>query len=171
VSSSSEKRNNFGQILTFEGFLYLPPFTDESKIWCARAYLWSMLTCRISSQSVYSAKNANFTILSTSAFCGVASWRLSEKVEYGCTTTNLPWSNGIQIISVSLHGEIMCTNSGVQKHDWQTDKLETVISSGSVCCVAHTAQKNAEISQFQPNFHNLHGLLCPSPFTDPGHIW
>ena len=44
----------------------------------------------------------------TSAFCGVASWRQSEQVEHGCTTTNLPLSNGIRIVSIvqRLHGEI-----------------------------------------------------------------
>ena len=36
----------------------------------------------------------------TSVFCGVASWQQSEKVEHGCTTTNLPLSNGGEI----LHG-------------------------------------------------------------------
>ena len=47
----------------------------------------------------------------TSAFSDVDSWRQSEKVEHGCTTTNL--SNGIKIISVfqHLHGEIGRTNS------------------------------------------------------------
>ena len=51
------------------------------------------------------------------AFCGVASWWQSEKVEHRCTTTNLPLSNGIKIVSVleHLHGEIGRTNSDVQK--------------------------------------------------------
>jgi len=46
------------------------------------------------------------------------------KVEHGCTTTNLPLSNGIKIVSVlqRLHGEIGRTNSGVQKRDGQTDR-------------------------------------------------
>ena len=54
-----------------------------------------------------------------SAFSDVDSWRQSEKVEHGCTTTNLPLSNGIKIISVfrRLHGEIGRTNSDVQKRD------------------------------------------------------
>jgi len=65
-----------------------------------------------------------FAIFSTSAFSGVASWQQSEKVEHGCTTTNLPLSNRIKIVSVlqRLHGEIWCTNSDVQKRDEQTDK-------------------------------------------------
>ena len=31
------KKHNSGQILTFSGLLYRPPFTDEDQIWCARA--------------------------------------------------------------------------------------------------------------------------------------
>ena len=39
---------------------------------------------------------------------GVANWQQSDKVEHGCTTTNLPLSNGIKIVSVlqRLHGKI-----------------------------------------------------------------
>jgi len=72
----------------------------------------------------------------TSAFSGVANWHQSPKVEHVCTTTNLPLSNGIKIVSVlqRLHGEIGRTNSDVQncdgqtnrQTDKQTDKLETV---------------------------------------------
>ena len=60
----------------------------------------------------------------TSAFSGDANWQQSEKVEHGCTTTNLPLSNGIKIVSVlqRLHGEIGRTISDVQKCDGQTDK-------------------------------------------------
>jgi len=58
------------------------------------------------------------------AYCGVASWQQSEKVEHRCTTTNLPLFNGIKIVSVlqRLHGKIGHTISGVQKHDGKTDK-------------------------------------------------
>jgi len=51
-------------------------------------------------------------------------WRQSEKGEHGCTTTNLPLSNGIKIVSLlqRLHGEIGRTISDVQKRDGQTDK-------------------------------------------------
>jgi len=60
----------------------------------------------------------------TSAFSDVANWQHSEKVEHGCTTTNLPLSNGIKIVSVlqRLRGEIGRTNSDVQKRDRQTDR-------------------------------------------------
>jgi len=55
----------------------------------------------------------------TSAFSGVANWQQSEKVEHVCTTTNLPLSNGVKIVSLPqrLHGEIGRTISDVQKPD------------------------------------------------------
>ena len=69
------------------------------------------------------AKNPIFSIFWTSAFSGVANWQQSE-VKHGCSTTNLPLSNGIKIVAVlqRLHGEIGHTISDVQKHDEQTDK-------------------------------------------------
>jgi len=48
------KNHNFGQILTFRGLLYRPPFTDEGQIWCAIADRGCTLTCQISSRMVYS---------------------------------------------------------------------------------------------------------------------
>jgi len=70
------------------------------------------------------AKNPNFAVFWTSAFSGVANWHQSDKVEHGCTTTNLPLSNGFKIVSVlqRLHGEIGRTNSDVQKRDGQTNR-------------------------------------------------
>jgi len=47
------KNHNFGQILTFLGLLYWPPFTDEGHIWCARADPRSTLTGQISSECVH----------------------------------------------------------------------------------------------------------------------
>ena len=60
----------------------------------------------------------------TSAFSVVANWQQPEKVKHGCTTTNLPLSNGIKIVSVlqRLHGEIGRAISDVQKRDEQTDR-------------------------------------------------
>jgi len=46
------------------------------------------------------AKTPNFAVFLTSAFSDVNSWRKSERVEHGCTTTSLPLSNGIKIVSV-----------------------------------------------------------------------
>ena len=73
------------------------------------------------------AKNPQFFLFCrfwTLAFSDVANWHQSHKVEHGCTTTNLPLSNGIKIVSVLQrhHGEIGCTISDVQKRDKQTDK-------------------------------------------------
>jgi len=73
-------------------------------------------------------KNPQFlpilAIFWTSAFSVVTNWQQSDKVEHGCTTTNLPLSNGIKIVSVlqRLHGEIGHTISDVQKRDEETDK-------------------------------------------------
>jgi len=54
-----------------------------------------------------------------SAFSVVGNCQQSDKVEHGCTTTNLPLSNDIKIVSVlqRLHGEIGRTISDVQKRD------------------------------------------------------
>ena len=58
------------------------------------------------------------------AFSGLANWQQSEKVEHGCTTTNIPLPNGIKIVSAlqHLHGEIGPTSSDVQKRDGQTNR-------------------------------------------------
>jgi len=65
-----------------------------------------------------------FAVFWTSAFSDVANWHQSQKVEHGCTTTDLPLSNGVKIVSVlqRLHGEIVRTISDVQKRDEQTDR-------------------------------------------------
>ena len=113
------------------GLLYRPPFTDEGQIWYAIAETRCTLTCQTSSRSVYSVAlwrryTPIFAVFWTSAFSGVAIWQQSEKVEHGCTTTNLLLSNGIKIVFVlqRLHGEIGCTNSDVQKRDGQTDRQD-----------------------------------------------
>jgi len=60
----------------------------------------------------------------TSAFSSVDSWLQYEKVEHEYTTTNLPLSNGIKIVSVlqRLLGEIVRTSSDVHKRDEQTNR-------------------------------------------------
>ena len=70
------------------------------------------------------AKNPNFCRFWTLAFTVVANWQQSDKIEHGYTTTSLPLSNGIKIVSVleRVHGEIWRTISDVQKRDEQTDK-------------------------------------------------
>ena len=70
------------------------------------------------------AKNPNYCRFWTLAFSGVANWQQSEKVEYGCTTTNLLLSKASKSFSVlqRLHGEIGRTISGIQKRDEEADK-------------------------------------------------
>jgi len=116
-------------------FLYRHPFTDEGQIWCAIAHPRCTFTCKISSRSVYSVvlwrrKTPIFAVFWNSAFSGVANWQQSEKLfEHGCTTTNLPLSNGIKIVSVlqRLHGEIGRTICNVQQREEhaakQTNKI------------------------------------------------
>jgi len=69
------------------------------------------------------AKKNKFCRFWTSAFCGVAKWQQSEKVEHDCITTNLLLSKGVKIVSVlqRLHGEIGRKKSYVQKRGKQTD--------------------------------------------------
>ena len=78
------------------------------------------------------SEKTHFCCFLTSAFSGVANWQQSEKVEHGCTTTNLPLSNGIRIVFVlhRLHGEIGRTIFDVQKRDERTDKKLSVFGRG-----------------------------------------
>jgi len=129
VSASGGQKPQFCTNFDIVRLEYQPPFTDDSQIWCAIADPWCTLTCQISSRSVYSValwrrKTPIFAIFWTLAFSEVAIWQQSEKVEHGCTTANLPLSNGIKIVSVlhRLHGKIGRRNSDVQKRDGQTDK-------------------------------------------------
>jgi len=87
------------------------------------------LRCQISSRSIYSValcwrKTPIFAVFWTSVFSVVGNWQRSDKVEHGYTTTNLPLSNGIKIVSVlqRLHGEIGRTVSDVQKCDEHTNR-------------------------------------------------
>jgi len=53
VSAYGGQEPQFGQIWTFWGLLYRPPFTGEGQIWWARADPESTLTGQISSECVY----------------------------------------------------------------------------------------------------------------------
>ena len=90
----------------------------------AYVYVPNFVSIGLFCRPLAAKKKTIFAIFSASAFTGVASWQQSEKVEHGYTTTNLPLSNGIQIVSVlqRLRGEIEHTNSDVQKRDRQTDR-------------------------------------------------
>ena len=91
------------------------------------------------------AKNPNFCRFLpffTSAFSDVANCHQSQKVEHGCTTTNLPLSNGIKIVSVlRLHGEIGRTNCDVQKRDGQTDRQTNKQTKNSTFLAASVADE------------------------------
>ena len=88
------------------------------------AYVASFVSIGLFCCSLTAKKTTKFCRFWTSAFSDVANWYQSEKVEHGCTTTNLPLSNGVKIVSVlqRLFGEIGRTISDVQKCDEQTDK-------------------------------------------------
>jgi len=122
------KNYNFGQILTFMELLYRPPFTDGGQIWCAIADSRYSLTPKFRLDRFLSPSGGEnppiLAVFWTSAFSGVANWQQSEKVEHGCTTIDLPLSNGIKIVSVlrRLHGEIGRKISHVQKCDEQPNK-------------------------------------------------
>ena len=61
---------------------------------------------------------------------------LHKKVECGCTSTNLPLSNGIKLVSQLqlLHGDMAFTNSVFQKRDGQktNKKHRTFCSPGGM---------------------------------------
>jgi len=75
------------------------------------------------------AKNPKFCGFWTFSFCGVANWQQSEEVEHECTTTYLPLSNGITIVSVlqRLLGEIVrkIGLSDIHKRDELANKQKT----------------------------------------------
>ena len=94
VSPSWDKNCNFVQISIYGDSC--TPFTDKGQIWHATADPRYTLTCQISSRSVYSVafwrrKPPNFAVFWTSAFCGVASWWKSEKVEHGAQLQTFPY--------------------------------------------------------------------------------
>jgi len=137
------KKHNFGQILTLGAPVPTPLLPMRAKFGmleqtqvlhlCAKFRLDRFIL----SPSV--GENPQFfAVFWTSTFSGVAHWQQSEKVEHGCTTTNLPLSNGIKIGSIfqRLHGEIGRTNSDVQKCDEQTDKQtknSTFLAAPAAC--------------------------------------
>ena len=119
------KNHNFGQILTFLGAPVPTPFIGEGQnlVCYSRPPVYVFLHNCISI-GIFWRKTPIFAVFWTSAFSVVANWQQYDKVEHGCTTTNLPLSNGIKILSVlqRLHGEIGHTTSDVQKRDEQTDR-------------------------------------------------
>jgi len=143
------KNHNFGQILTFLGLLYRPPFVDKDQTWCAIADPWYTLMClclvlstnlalynffyllrQMSSRSVYSValwrrKTPLFAVF-FAAFSVVANCQQSDKVEHGYTTTNLfPYPT---VTKSFLYSNAFMAKSGAQSLTFksvmnrQTDK-------------------------------------------------
>jgi len=120
-----DKNHNFRQILTFWGFLYWPPFTDEGQIQCAIPR--STLMCQILSQSVYFVALC-WRKTQIFAFFGLRHLVVSpigssvRKLNTG-VQLQTP-SNDVKIASVlqCLPGKIGRTNSDVQKRDEHTNR-------------------------------------------------
>ena len=93
---------------------YQAPSTDQNQICCASIDPPSVLMCQISLRSVYSVT----FVTKSPKFCCFLELRhflvspCMEKGEGVCTSTNLPLSNSIKIVSVlqCLQGEIVRTN-------------------------------------------------------------
>ena len=128
------KNHNLGQMLTFGGLLYRPPFTDESQIWCAIADPKCTFSCQNSSRSVYSIalwrrKTPVFAIFWTSTFSDVdslaaiwESWTrvhnykpslIQQRQNHSCTPTP-SWQNWANKL---WHSKVWRTNQA-----WWTDK-------------------------------------------------
>ena len=138
------KTHNFGQILTFRGSHtdpFLPMRVKCGNVVCysrptVYAYVPNFVSIGLFCRPLAAKKKQFLTFFWTSAFSDVAIWQQSEKVEHGCTSTNLPLSNGIKIVSVlqRLHSEIWRTISEVQMRceqtGRQTDKKLNVFGHG-----------------------------------------
>jgi len=127
------KKHNFGQILTFWGLLYRPPFSDEGQIWCAIAYSRPTVYVYLRNfvSTVYSIvmwrrKTPIFAFFGLRHLVMSPCWHQSQKVEHGCIQLQ---TEGIKIVSAlqRLHGEIGRTNSDVQKSDGQTNKKNSTL--------------------------------------------
>ena len=125
VSASSGQKPQFWANFDIWGApVPTPYYRWEPNLVC---YSWPTADAYVSKfVSIGLFEKPQFCLFWTSAFSDVDSWRQSEKVEYGCTTTNLPLSKVVTIISVlqRLHGEIGRTNSDVQKRDGQTKRVD-----------------------------------------------
>jgi len=125
------KNHNFGQILTCGSYCTDPLLATRAKFSVLPRYT---LACQISSLSVYSVtlwqrKPKILPFFWTSVFCGVANlWQQSEKVEHGCTTTNLLLSNGVEIMYSNAFLAKSCAQTDVQKRDEQTNKQTKKLS-------------------------------------------
>ena len=121
------KNHNLWQIFTFGDFCTDPLLLMRAKFCAPYTYVQNFVSIGLFCRPL-AAKKPNFCCFWTSAFSEVAFWQ--QKVEHGCTTTDLPLSNGIKIVSVlqRLHGEIGCTNTDVQQAR-QTDRQKKSFGS------------------------------------------
>jgi len=111
------KNQNVGLIVTFGGavrmtvvYWWWPNLVNYS-----RHILHLLVTLHLN-QFIHPlwAKTPNFTVLSTSAFCGVTSWRQSDKVEHEYVTKILP--HVMEIPSLFIKSSIF--------HFWPQDRGE-----------------------------------------------
>jgi len=107
VSPFRDKKLHYLANFDIWGLLYPAPFTDKGQIWHARADAEQRYTLirQISSRLVYSValwqrKTPNFVGFQSLAFCDVANWQRTDKVECGSTTANLPQTSGITTLSI-----------------------------------------------------------------------
>jgi len=119
------------------------PFTNPSQIWQTRVHPWSTLICQILYLSVHfvalEKQPPNFTVYSTSSFCGGSAQRCSDTVERRCTTTNLSDDINRFLYSCALIAKWRSQNSSFES---VTDKYK---------------DKNAELFLFLGSMRN------PSP--------
>ena len=113
------------------GALVATPFTDEGQlnlVCYSRPTVYADMPNIVSidySVALCSRKTQTFALFWTSAFSGVANWQQSEKVEHRCTTTHLPLSNGIKIVSVLQKPSGAQTLTFKSVTNRQTDKQKT----------------------------------------------
>lgn len=87
--------------------MYPQPLTDQSQIWHAIEYTHSLHLHAKFNPNRFSValewrKPPNLAVISTLTFCDGATKRRSDKFEREWTTTILPISNGIKIVSIDL---------------------------------------------------------------------
>jgi len=91
VSASGGQKSHFGQILTFGGLLYRPPFTDNGQIW----YAIADPCCTFVSIGLFCCpwrrKTPIFAIFGLRHLVvSPCSWRQYEKVDYGAQLQAFP---------------------------------------------------------------------------------
>ena len=147
-----------------------PPFTDEGQIWCAIAdpTVYAYVPILFRSICPLAAKNPNFVVFWTSAFCGVASCRQSEKFEHGYTTAAFPYPTASKSFLYSnafmakSHAQTLTFKSVTNKQtNRQTKKLNVFGHPGGGC--------NPSPTKLGMVIEDLEHVL--SPFSRFFHVW